>query len=52
MADAKTEMDKQLAAARQVMARRKPALEQLAQTDAAEQIMKEHRAILRKLAKS
>ena len=50
MTGPETEADKQLAAARQVMARRKEALEQLADMEIAEQIMEEDREILRKLA--
>lgn len=50
MADPKTNAEEQLAAAREVMARRKEALEHLAQMEVAERIMERDREILRKLA--
>jgi hypothetical protein len=50
MTGPETEADKQLATARQVMARRKEALGQLAQMEVAERIMERDRQILRKLA--
>lgn len=46
-----TDADKQLAIARQAMARRKDALEQLADVEIAERIMEENREIPRALAK-
>lgn len=51
MTGPETEADKQLAAAREVMARRKEALEYLSDMEMAERIMARDRKILRALAK-